>query len=135
MAQKEKQISVDSKLKLKTKINNYIKSGINEHIGIEILEKFMAKYYILFATTFTDSINGVKPLKRRIIIYCCNALDWIMFLRFALITIIDEPWIWILFGYPFYSWGKGRHLSAIITFFGTDISTLNTTFLVFDEKQ
>ncbi len=61
------------KLKIKHKINNFIDdSNCNDFTGFEILEKFMANYYLLVSPTFSDYVLGNRPPKRKLIVTALN---------------------------------------------------------------
>lgn len=117
------------KLKIKHKINNFIDdSNCNDFTGFEILEKFMANYYLLVSPTFSDYVLGNRPPKRKLIVAALNIFGWIVNLRFAILAIVNKPWIWTLLGDPNYIAGKPNLISLMLLSFGCLATTVGNVY-------
>jgi hypothetical protein len=85
--------------------NNYI-NGNNDNnddpFGYFAIEKFAVRNNIIMSPSFQDYSKGNLPLKRKIIIYSHCILQLIFLIKFALISIINKPWIWNLLADPLY---------------------------------
>ena len=55
-----------------------------------------------------------------------------MVIRFAIISYVNQPWIWSLTGDAFYMWGSTGYLTAALGFFGCAIASINTVYLILE---
>ncbi len=107
------------------KLQRLIRINTEEQTRLEAIEKYLIKNYIIISNSFDDYVNK-KLLKKRIFFgLMLNIFYWIAFIRYFLVAIVDEPWIWIIFGDVFYLTGQPRLVNYMfctatvsIAFFG-----------------
>jgi hypothetical protein len=119
--------------RFKTKINNFIDGrDTNDFTGILIIEKFFQKYYFLVSPTFADYVSGYRPKKRRIIVLALRIFVWIVNIRFAILALIDKPWVWTPLGDTNYLLGKSNLMSLMFLSFGSLSATVGLVYYVFE---
>src|SRR5689334_15512368 len=117
---------------IKAKLIYYIFANIYSLNGLTSLERFLSRFYVLICPTFEDYVNILVHRKRKYTVCALTLLDWVMVLRFALLSYFNEPWIWTKFGDSFYTWGYSRYVFAMFSLCGSAVATVKTSFLVFD---
>jgi len=123
------------KTKAREKINKLLYSDSNDYTGFEILEKLMANYYVLVSPTFSDYVSGYRPLNRKIIITALNIFGWIVNIRFAVLAIVNEPWIWTLLGDPNHIAGKPNLMSLMLFSFGCLSISVGNVYFIFERNN
>ncbi len=84
--------------------------------------------------SFEDFMNYTKPIKRRIIVWIYFILLCIITLRFLLLAIINEPWIWILFADPIYVMRKPNLIALCVGICGL-FATIIKSMIVYMEES
>jgi hypothetical protein len=85
--------------------NNYINGNNddnNDPFGYFALEKFIVRNNIIISPSFEEYSKGNRPLKRQLITIGHYILRWIFLIKFAIIALINEPWIWKILVNPYY---------------------------------
>jgi len=125
----------------KVKRNNYVnenKEEINDNnddpYGYLVMEKFFRDNYLFISPTFEDCIDGNRPLKRRIIVGLYLLLQLIVIIRFAIIAIVNKPWIWILLADQLYLLKTGNLCSLLIFCWALNGISVNCILLYFEPK-
>ena len=123
------------RVQIQRSVIQYVFKNIYDLKSLSTLERFLSLFHVIIAPTFEDYVNGVLPIRKTIIAFAINASDWIIIIRFGLLSYYDEPWIWILFGDSFYSWGWSRFVYAMFGTLGSAMATVKATFLVMAAKH
>jgi hypothetical protein len=89
------------------KRNNYINDN-KDDFGYFTIEKFLVWNNIIFTPSLEEYSKGNRPLKRQLITYAYFIILWIFEIKFAIIALINEPWISTLLSDPFYIQGQNR---------------------------
>jgi hypothetical protein len=122
------------KFHVKHRIDNYMRENSDE-IGFEFIEKFVVNHYCSFAASFQDFMNNKRSKKRIIIVWTYYVLLWIINIRFLLLAIINEPWIWTLFADPLYILGKGNLLALLVGICGILSSIARSLLMMFENRS
>jgi hypothetical protein len=86
--------------KFKNAAKNLFKHDINRVRGLEMLENFLVKTHFLKSESFAGYCSGNIGTKRRIIAHILNLILMYGFVEYALISLINEPYIHKFFGNP-----------------------------------
>jgi hypothetical protein len=89
------------------KRNNYINDN-KDDFGYFTIEKFLVWNNIVFAPSLEEYLKGNRPLKRKLLTYAYYILLWIDGIKFAIIALINKPWIYTLLSDPFYIQGQNN---------------------------
>jgi len=89
------------------KRNNYVNDN-KEDFGYNIIEKCLVPNNLLFTPSIEEYSSGNRPLKRQLITYAYYILQWTYEIKFAIISLINKPWIYTLLAEPLYILGKDR---------------------------
>jgi hypothetical protein len=94
------------------KRNNYINDN-KDDFGYFTIEKFAVWNNIIFTPSIEEYSSGSRPLKRQLLTYAYHILVSILEIKFAIIALINKPWIYTLLSDPFYIMGQ-NHLPVIM---------------------
>ena len=119
----------------KTKINDVMFKNIYDLKGFTLLEQFLANFRVIISPTFDDYMERVEHKNRRLVAYGLNILDYLMIIRFAIISYVNKPWIWTSLGDAFYLWGSTGYVTAALAFFGCAIASINSLYLILETNQ
>jgi len=119
---------------IKLKINNFINNNDDDPFGYLALIKFTFDHHITISSSVDDYINGNRPLKRKIFAYFHIVIGWVVILRFAILAIINKPWIWSLLGDPYYILG-GDNLIQITLNCATLMGVIGQHIILYYEKK
>lgn len=102
--------------RIKLKVNNFMYNNDDDPFGYMKLVKFFTDHNITISPSVDGYINGYRPFKRRIIIYSHVVIEWVVILRFTILTFVGKPWIWSLLGDSFYLLGTDNLFSIMLIF-------------------
>jgi hypothetical protein len=94
------------------KRNNYVNDN-KDDFGYFTIEKFMVRNNIIFTPSLEEYSKGNRPLKRQLLTYAYYIILWIFGIKFAIIALINKPWIYTLLSDPFYIL-RQNHLPVIM---------------------
>jgi hypothetical protein len=94
------------------KRNNYVNDN-KDDFGYFTIEKFAVWNNIIFTPSIEEYSKGNRPLKRQLLTYAYCILLWIFEIKFAIIALINKPWIYTLLSDPFYILGQ-NHIPVIM---------------------
>jgi hypothetical protein len=75
-----------------------------------------------------------KHIKRVIIVWIYYILLCIITLRFLLLAIVNESWIWILFADPIYVMKKPNSMALCVAIFGIYLMIIKTVIIYIEES-
>ena len=117
------------KSKARRRINQLIFKNIYDLKGLTTLERFMVTFRVIVSKSFANYANKEFSQKRLTVAYLWLLIDYLMVIRFTIITIVNKPWIWVITGDAFYKWGMTCLMSATFASFGCAIASINTLYL------
>jgi len=98
---------------LRKALNLFIFDPKDPQKGLEIFESHSFKYYFITSESLSHYVGGTKPPTKRILLcWLINLISWINFIKYLLLYMINDQWIWMFFGDPLYLF-KRRDLLAL----------------------
>jgi len=97
---------------------NDLNYNYDDPFGYYNLFKFWIGKHVWISSSYEEYLNGIRHRKRKIIVWAHCIVSLISLIRFALLAIIDKPWIWTLFAEPTCILGIQHFYSSMSVFFG-----------------
>jgi hypothetical protein len=106
--------------KSKTQVKNYIDSHANDDpFGLIATEKIFTTNHLVVSASLEDFLTSQKQqLKRKLFVWFHIILQLIVILRFSILALVNEPWIWTLFGDSTYVLKTGNLIFLGVLCFG-----------------
>jgi hypothetical protein len=92
--------------KIKIEFKRFLFDHQNPHEGLKLFESYFTTYYIIASQSFSQYMSRKILMKRKLIAWALNINLWIQLIKYSIIYIIDEPWIYHFFGDPLYLFGR-----------------------------
>jgi hypothetical protein len=102
--------------KIKIKFKRFLFDHQNPHQGLKLFESYFTTYYIIASQSFSQYVSRNISMKRKLIAWALNINLWIQLIKYSIIYIIDEPWIYHFFGDPLYLFGRSDVIFLILFF-------------------
>jgi hypothetical protein len=116
------------------KRNNYV-NDIKDDFGYFTFKKFAVWNNIILAPSLEEYSKGNRPLKRQLLTYAYYIILWIFGIKFAIIALINKPWISTLLSDPFHIQGQNR-LPVVMCGLFTLIGIVGQqTFITFERNM
>jgi hypothetical protein len=100
--------------KIKIKFKRFLFDHQNPHQGLKLFEWYFTTYYIIASQSFSQYVSRNILIKRKLIAWALNINLWIQLIKYSIIYIIDEPWIYQFFGDPLYLFGRSDVIFLIL---------------------
>jgi len=103
----------NTNVKIKKVLNGFLFNPKDPQKGLEMFESYFINNYLITSESLSHYIHGTKPpTKRKLLCWFINLIAWINFIKYLLLYMIKDKWIWMVFGEPFYLFEK-RDLPAL----------------------
>jgi len=102
--------------KIKIKFKRFLFDHQNPHQGLKLFESYFTTYHIIASQSFSQYVSRNISMKRKLIAWALNINLWIQLIKYSIIYIIDEPWIYHFFGDPLYLFGRSDVIFLILFF-------------------
>jgi hypothetical protein len=120
------------KFRIKQRIDNCINYNSDE-IDFGLIVEFLVNHFCVTPASYEHYMIDKISKKREIIVWAYYILMWFVNIRFLLLAIINEPWIWTLFADPIYILRKPNIISLAVAIRGLFAIFVQTSFVVFEK--